>query len=390
MTSPYHSFRQPGKPGNTLRIQEAELASLSNELDSESSGDIKRRTVRWKFLRNCVRIDMRQPGGVTTNLHYAVRNLSPDGLGILHSSYVHPGTLCTIYLTSPSGEEKTIEGSVMRCQHVRGRVHEIGVKFKAPVNVRDFVEVNPLEGRFTLEYVHPLHLSGTVMHVGDSALDRRLVRHFLGETSLNVTSIDNAHEALARCAEGFDALLIDNDLPDMPGTELVDKIRNTGTQVPIILIAADTHVSTTRAATNARASAVVSKPLTSEKILQAIAEFLLLDASGNGGSALLYSSLKKDNPARAHLAKFINDLRLLAVQISKAISTENTADLRRLCIQIRGSAPSLGFKPIGDSANTAIVALDATGSINESIRPLRQLIAMCLHASIRADEKTVA
>lgn len=374
-------------PTNTVRMREQDLIALNKELDSSIGGDFKRRTVRWDFIKGSIRIEMRQPGGATTNLSYAARNLSSDGVGILHCSYVHPGTVCTVYLPSPRGGEIPIESSVMRCKHFKGLIHEVGLKFKTAINVRDFLDVDPMEGRFTLEYVDPNRLSGSVLHVDDSPMDRRLVRHYLKDTGMNIISVETGAEAIARAKESFDIILLDNDLPDATGVQLAEQFRNGGIQTPIILLTADNRTSTKEAARTARVNAVLNKPASAEKIMQAIGEFLLLDGSTGEGAGALYTTLKPEDPTSKFVPEFIDELKAFATKMTKAIQAESLPDVRRFCFQIKGAAPALGFRPIGDAADAAMISLDATGSISESAKPLRQLISQCLRARVRDDKK---
>jgi CheY-like chemotaxis protein len=311
-------------------------------------------------------------------------------MGILHSSYIHPGTHCTVYIPLPNGTEMGIEGSVMRCKHFKGLIHEVGIKFKIAINVREFLDIDPMEGRFTLESVDASRLNGSVLHVDDSAMDRRLVRHFLKDTGLNVITVENGAEALARSKEQFDAILLDSDLPDTSGPALAEQLRNAGLQTPIILVTADTRQTTREAARAARVNAIVTKPVSQEKLFQAIAEFLLLDGSAAEGAGAIFTTLKADDPTYAFVSEFIEEVRGLVTLLNKALQAEDVASLRRLCFQIKGAAPALGFAPLGHAAELAMQSLDATMSAQESIKPLRALLSICLRVKERDNPRAAA
>lgn len=382
---------QPGGSGNTIRLREAELLALNKELDAASTGgDFKRRTVRWDFLKGSVRIEVSQPGGAITNLRYAARNLSSDGVGILHRSYVHAGTGCNVYLPKPDGTETAVAATVMRCKHFKGLIHEVGIKFKKAINIRDFMSVDPLEGRFTLEYVDPARLTGSLLYIDDSPMDRRLVRHFLKDTSLNVAAVETAAEAIARVKEPFDVLLIDNDLPDMPGTQLAEVLRNAGVTQPMIMITADKRITLKEVARGVKINAIVQKPVNQEKLLQAIGEFLLLDGAANEGAGALYTTLKTEEPTHQFVAEFIEELRAFVIKLQQQIQAEDVQGVRRQCYQIRGAAPTLGFGPVGDAAEAAMVMLDDTASITESSKTLRHLIGTCMRVKVRDDTRKAA
>lgn len=59
------------------------------------------------------------------------RNISLGGLSFLHGQRMQAGQVCTISLVTNKGDWMTIEGIVVRCRHVWGVIHEIGVEFKA-------------------------------------------------------------------------------------------------------------------------------------------------------------------------------------------------------------------------------------------------------------------
>ena len=59
----------------------------------------------------------------------ACRNLSQRGIGLLHRSYVHLGTTCSVLLPHPRKGEQEYRGTVVRCLHLSGMVHEIGIRF---------------------------------------------------------------------------------------------------------------------------------------------------------------------------------------------------------------------------------------------------------------------
>lgn len=377
-----------GDAANTVRMNEADLNRLHNDLDA-GSGDAaaRRKHVRWNFRNTHLRVEMFQPGGVSTSLCYACRNLSGTGLGILHNAYVHIGTQCTVTLPSVGGGTTPLAGKVVRCRHVRGLVHEVGIHFLQPINIRDFIPVDPMRGAFTLESVDPERLQGSVLHVDNSAMDRRLVRHHLKESTLTIVGVEDGKSALARVAEGFDMILCDSDLPDMPGPQLVEQMRAAGVQTPVIMLSADQSADFRTAALNAKVNAFVAKPVVREQLLRALAEFLVLESVGNESGGPLYTSLKPDDPTASFVPEFVDELRHAATQMNKAAQEQNLEALRRVCLQIKGTAGGLGFEAVSESAAQAVNSLDSTKSITESIKAVRALTAMCQRARSREPEK---
>lgn len=374
-----------GKPPatNTLRLQGQELARLLDELEASSpsgGSKFKRDYLRWVFQKPDVRVDIHQPGGVPTSLRYACRNLSGSGIALLHSSYIHTGTACTVYLPRPTGEMVAVEGKVVRCRHVRGNVHECGVKFKNQIKLADFLDIDPFMGRFTLEHVDPDKLVGSLLHIEDSPTDRRLVRHYLKETGLNVVNAEDGPSGLERAAEGFDLIICDLDLPGLDGPGVCEQLRAKGVQTPVLMLTADTRAFARERSRDAGANAFLQKPVSRDQLLRALAEFLITDGKGADGLGPLVSTLRPDDPEFSFVPEFVDELHENAKKLAKMLETDDAAAARRLCSQLMGVAPSLGFPVIADVAEAAYQAITASMSVTESSKPVRSLIAACMRA----------
>lgn len=373
---------------NTLRLDGHGLGKVLADLDStRSKGVARRRHYRWPFANERLTVEVQHAGGNHLTLALAARNISSGGVGLLHNAYMHPGTACTVNLPQivDRSAYTPVAGKVVRCRHVRGVIHEVGIRFESPIRMREFVAVDPMQGGFTLEHVDPAKLIGSVLHVDDSAVDRRLVRHHLRDTQLTITTAEDGATAIRRAAEGFDIILCDLDLPDMSGADLLERLRTDGVQTPILMLTADSD-PTVRAKLRAlRATAFLSKPLTPEALLRALGEFLLGEAGGGADAGgPVFCSLAPDDPTAAIVPEYIEDLKVAAGRLKEAIAKDELLAARRVAFQLKGSAAVLGFAPIGEAAEAAVVSLTATGSVGESARPLKQLMSLCLRARKRA------
>lgn len=125
---------------DSLRLSEQERRAILQELERANCGP------HIGDLRVADRVPYNVPEGLILILdnqptHYLVRprNLSATGLGALHGCFVYPGTSCTVELRARDGRAIPTRAKVVRCRCVRGRVHEIGLRFKAKIDVHQFV-----------------------------------------------------------------------------------------------------------------------------------------------------------------------------------------------------------------------------------------------------------
>lgn len=369
-----------GAPANTLRLQGAPLQRLLDQIETASNHDAsksQRDYRRWPLRDTSIAVDMQQPGGTVTSLRYVCRDLSGSGVGILHSSFVYPGTRCIVHVPHPTKKSVPVPAVVSRCRLMQRNIHEVGIKFRQVLAVREFVNVDPFEGRFSLEKIDPASLKGTLLHVEDSGMDRRLIRHMLKETSLDVVSAENAEIALSRAAEPFDIILTDVQMPGMDGYALTRCLREKSVQVPILMLSAEESAGAADRARECGANACLVKPFTQQALLAAIGEFLLLAPVSSDSCGPIYSSLPVDNPLQKFVPEFIEELRETASRLGLALTSNEPETVRTICFQVMGAASSLGLDPVSRAAREALQSVTASMSVSESAKPIRDLISAC-------------
>lgn len=88
---------------------------------------------------------VRHPGGTEVFIRVGPRDLSENGMAFLNGGYLHVGTVVEFLLRLRSGEPIQIEATVVRCEHVYGRVHDVGLRFATAVEMSEVadVEVEP-------------------------------------------------------------------------------------------------------------------------------------------------------------------------------------------------------------------------------------------------------
>lgn len=365
---------------NTLGLDDRTLSRLLDQLDALHDGVMRpaprRDFVRWPFRDASLPMRVTHLDGSVAPLLVACRNISRGGISVLHSSFMYPGTRCAIVLRHPERGAVPVPGTVVRCTFRGGVVHEIGVKFDQPIDVRDVVRPDPFSDCFSLERVKPESLRGTVVYVEDSELDHRIVSHFLRDTGLVLRTARTAEEAMGQIEPDCGLIMTEFNLPDYDGAEFLTVLRQRGISAPVIVVASDTSSLTRRLLAGIEADAFLAKPFTQSLLHRAIAEFLVV----RPGEGMLVSSLPADDPAAPLAEAFVASLRGHGARLREALGRADAGACREVCVRIGGTAPAVGFEKLGRVAAEAAEALAEDPDFERSTRPIRTLIAICEQA----------
>jgi CheY-like chemotaxis protein len=234
--------KQPGfvkgtERPNTVGLEARQLDVLLNHLDAppEQTQQFNRTFARWPFRRTAVRVTIFHPGGSLVVLKLACRNLSRGGVGLLHNSYIHPGSRCVVELPNQAGKVDRVDGVVCRCIHRRGTLHEIGVRFNREVDVARYVR---READYTpaIESVNPEQLTGSVLCVDPLDADVEQIRGSLRDTRMSLRHVHTGAEALAEDPRAFTVYIIERSLPDMFGLDVLRSFREAGVNTPVLML----------------------------------------------------------------------------------------------------------------------------------------------------------
>jgi CheY-like chemotaxis protein/HPt (histidine-containing phosphotransfer) domain-containing protein len=193
--------------------------------------------------------------------------------------------------------------------------------------------------------------------IEDNATNQRLIRHRATQWGMTAESATSAGEAMAVFAQGkeFDVAIVDVQLPDSDGFELVKKIRElpAGRFLPIILLSSARVRSDDPRPGRAGVSVVIHKPIRPAQLLEALAQALNVQLQRERKSApapALDATLARRLPLRILLAddNLINqrvgqsvlqklgyraDLALNGLEVLKALE-DHTYDLIFLDVQM--------------------------------------------------------
>ncbi|NUQ53203.1 MAG: response regulator [Phycisphaerales bacterium] len=360
---------------NTIGLASRELNPFLDDLDRGQGEPDKRRTfVRWPFRNAAIACKLVHPGGNTVNLMVAARNLSCGGISVLHNAYVYTGSRCTVTLPHPKLGPTELAGTVKRCIHRRGTIHELGIQFDKEINAKEYFVVDPMKDWFSLENVNKEELSGNMLHVDDSPMEQSLVKHYLRGTQVRLQQAATIEDAIPIAESGVDLVLTDFDLGDgKSGADLVLLMRAKNVRCPVMFVTADGTPQTREKAQEVGVTAFLVKPVTPEKLLRAVAEFLTV----GGGTDPNGTTLPEEHPNRCLIPTFITQLQELVKRIDLAVKREDVAVCRSLSMQLAGASPAVGFMRLAKVADSAAKSLASTMSVKESASQLRALVSTC-------------
>lgn len=367
------SSRRPNTLGLDDRALEKTLASLDN---NDRPGKPGRAFLRWPFRRTTVPVHITHPSGQQVRIELACRNLSRGGMSLLHASFLHTGTRLTVTLRDGMGQVRELESTVVRCRHCVGMVHEIGVRFDEPIDIRDFMPAEPLAERFALEAVDPTKLEGVIAWSGAAAMDQMIMRHLIRRTRLTMAvapTFAQPWSELTAVLRGAKAILIDDAGPQSDVVGQIQAIRGARVNAPIIVLTFDRGQISRQRLAQVPADEFLAKPLTEDRLLRALAEFLVLGRSSDASA--VEPALR--TAAREHLESFASELARAIEDLERLMQSADAIGAFASCQALKGTAACLGFTSIARLADRAGAAVASGMSIPAASEELRALVRDC-------------
>ncbi len=355
---------------NTLGLTQNELSAFldQHEKTLASSEVPDREYVRWNFRTRLVQLQLHQSAGQKITLPVATRNISRNGICILHSAYIHKGTECSVLIKTDGNDPQLVPGTVKRCNHITGRIHEVGIQFEHMISTKDLLGLDPLHEAYSLERVDPTRLHGSVLIVSTSDLDRELLLMCLEDTNLAINTAETIENAVARAKRGTDLIITDYHLGEHTAPQLMESLRKEECDLSIVVLTSDKSEPTLDIIRQCGACGILSKPTNKDRLLQALAEFL--HADGDGGP--LYTSLSSEDAVYPLLVKFVSQISRMALNLEKALREDDQQGCMEIVRTLSGTAAPLGFPVISTLAMTVERKLAGTTpkAVNSEIRSL--------------------
>lgn len=117
--------------------------------------------------------------------------------------------------------------------------------------------------------------SVTALLCDDSAHSRGMLKTVLGQYGIeHVFEVSNGEDLLKRLASTrVDLILLDINMPEMSGLETLQRIRESGNDVYVVIISGNADAESVRTAVSLGARGYVVKPFTTSKVFSALDGF---------------------------------------------------------------------------------------------------------------------
>jgi DNA-binding NtrC family response regulator len=116
-----------------------------------------------------------------------------------------------------------------------------------------------------------VEISGRILIIDDDPHFLRVLQRILSGEKFVVTATSNPCEAIGLLrSNNFDLIICDLRMPDCDGLNLLQAIRGSGSQIPVIILTAYGEVDTYLEAMNAGATEYLNKPIKSDELVQVV------------------------------------------------------------------------------------------------------------------------
>lgn len=349
-----------GARKNSIGLDGNQLRTLWDHLDGSGRG-ASRQFMRWPFRREAVGVHIIQADGSRTAIDMVTRNISAGGIALLHSSYLHVGTRVIVEVPGIAIGLASLRGVVRACHHVSGRVHEIGIEFEQRIDLANFLPCDLIDGCHTLDFVEPAELQGRALVIDDRELDRRIVRHLLRNTRLEVDEAASPALWEGDGREAPDVVLCEQSLATPVA---ITALRQRLGARPIIAIG-DSLKSAREAVRGLDVDGYVPKPLDERSLLRMLGEFLLLrtPATESAGVGV---------PAESQRL-VAEEFAVLAGSLAECIAKDDARGAMAIAQRVWSLAEFAGRADLGEHASGAAEALAGQRSCRAAAVPLRAL-----------------
>ena len=358
---------------NTLSVDGILYERLLAKLDEHSSKgkpSAKRVFRRLGYAHPKLSIHIESEGHNSRELVVASRNLSQGGVSVLHSNFMYTGTQLTIDLYNNRGNVVPRHGTITRCEHRGGRVHEIGIKFDDEINLRKYLHPNPEELLHSRERINPEDINIKVLIYSKDTEFSSLMRQHLLTTSL-CYKFAKTNEEVLELFEEQDMLIFEVDTESMETPELVRSIRDQGFKNPIILAGRPKTPIDMHVLSACGADMVLPWPCDEQTMLCSIGEYIVNEWTADS----LENIRSCVSPETRQVLTM--EIAKIGVTLDQQIRTNNQPEVHKSCLRIKMMAPLLGLGSMKNAIDNLTLRVANKEPIEELAPELSEICMIC-------------
>jgi DNA-binding response OmpR family regulator len=283
---------------------------------------------------------------------------------------MYNGTLVTADLLDTQGNIVPRHGTVTRCEHRGGRVHEIGIKFDEEVKLRNFLIQDEDLLLHSRERIDPEQMNIKLLVYSTETEFSSLLRQYLLPSNLCYTFAKTKEEAIEK-SKDQDMLLfrVDNEPTNL--AEMVRSIREDGFMNPIILVGQPKNPLDLHVINACGGDMVLPWPIDDQTLLCSIGEFVF--------NAWTPDSLENIRSCISPETRQVLTMEIakLGVTLDQQVRVDNQHDVHQSCQRIKLLAPLLGLNSMKSAIHNMTEQTAAEGSIKHLANDLSEISSIC-------------
>lgn len=222
-------------------------------------------------------------------------------------------------------------------------------------------------------------LAGKVLLAEDTKDNQLLVRAFLKDTNVELTTVDDGQQAIHAAVQGqFDLVLMDIQMPVMNGIQATRLLRDKGWTGPILALTANVLPEDCEHYRQEGFDDVIGKPLSRSTLLEKLSPYLVqLQTDGHGE---IYSALLGEGPEfRPAIEHFVQQAQTECEQLTTFLHAQNWSELQQQLHRLKGCGGGVGFPLVTELARDAETHIkegdyaDVTQDIDKLVAVLKRL-----------------
>jgi len=366
---------------NSLGLDGAQyerLLARLDELGAESPCPSPERVFRrlpYAHLR--VRLVVEQDGHSGREFVVATRNISQGGVSILHSNFMYPGSRVRLELIRVDKTTRACTGTVSRCEHRGGVLHEIGIAFDKEIRIREYIRPDAATLMHARERVDPDDLSIRVLVLAPDEAFRAAARQIMLPTNIEY-SVAERFDASAHTPENADVIVCHGGFHAQDAVRTITDIRVSGFRGPVVLVAtarSETEACMMRAC---GADMVLPDPIDERTLMCALGEYVYTEWTPEA----LETVRSCIDPRSVSLLSA--EVARLGVRLDQCARTDDAEGVQSVCERLRLVTPMIGLGILGRAAQSVQDRSGAEG-LTEVIRAeIGELASGCVATGKRA------